>query len=64
MLCWNEEWFSDDFALNIGSKELIERTLGKWIIEASDLAGSAKRKSSIKSFDVGRRWSRANGLCT
>lgn len=42
-LCGNDEWFSDDLALNVRSKELIEHTLGKWIIEASDLSG--KRKS-------------------
>ncbi|MBS1819290.1 MAG: hypothetical protein JSU08_15250 [Acidobacteria bacterium] len=41
-----QEWFSDDLPLNVTSKELIERTLGKWIIEASDLAG--KRKTEIE----------------
>jgi hypothetical protein len=44
-LCPNVKWFSDDLRLNIHSKELIEATLGKWIIEASDLAG--KRKAEI-----------------
>jgi predicted P-loop ATPase len=28
--------------LNIDSKQMIERTLGKWIVEASDLAGKKK----------------------
>jgi len=42
-LCPDETWFSDDLPLNVDSKQIIERTLGKWIIEASDLAG--KRKS-------------------
>lgn len=42
-LCPDETWFSDDLPLNVDSKQVIERTLGKWIIEASDLAG--KRKS-------------------
>ncbi len=47
-LCPRDEWFSDDLPLNVGSKELIERTLGKWIIEASDLAG--KRKTEIEQL--------------
>jgi predicted P-loop ATPase len=38
-LCPNEEWFSDDLPLNVDAKQIIERTLGKWIIEASDLSG-------------------------
>ena len=38
-LCPDPEWFSDDLPLNVPSKEIIERTLGKWIIEASDLSG-------------------------
>lgn len=42
-LCADETWFSDDLPLNVDSKQIIERTLGKWIVEASDLAG--KRKS-------------------
>lgn len=42
-LCPDDSWFSDDLPLNVDSKQVIERTLGKWIIEASDLAG--KRKS-------------------
>lgn len=33
----NPDWFSDDLPLNIGAKETIERTSGKWIIEASEL---------------------------
>jgi len=44
-LCPREEWFSDDLPLNVDSKQVIERTLGKWIIEASDLAG--KRRAEV-----------------
>lgn len=47
-LCPKREWFSDDLPLSVDSKELIERTLGKWIIEASDLAG--KRKTEIEQL--------------
>jgi len=39
MLCPNEAWFSDDLPLNVDAKQIVERTLGKWIIEASDLSG-------------------------
>lgn len=41
-LCPNPLWFSDDLPLNIDSKQMIEKTLGKWIVEASDLAGKRK----------------------
>lgn len=47
-LCPNPDWFSDDLPLNIDAKQMIERTLGKWIIEASDLAG--KRKADIEQL--------------
>ena len=45
-LCPNPAWFSDDLPLNLKSQQLIEATLGKWIVEASDLAG--KRKTEIE----------------
>lgn len=38
-LCPNEEWFSDDLPLNVEAKQIVERTAGKWIVEASDLSG-------------------------
>lgn len=38
-LCPNEKWFSDDLPLNVDAKQIVERTSGKWIIEASDLSG-------------------------
>lgn len=47
-LCPKEEWFSDDLPLNIDAKQIIERTQGKWIIEASDLAG--KRKAELEQL--------------
>ncbi len=47
-LCPRAAWFSDDLPLNVSSKELIERTLGKWIIESSDLSG--KRKTETESL--------------
>jgi predicted P-loop ATPase len=47
-LCPNPSWFSDDLRLNLHAQQLIEATLGKWIIEASDLAG--KRKTEIEQL--------------
>lgn len=47
-LCPNPAWFSDDLPLNLKSQQLIEATLGKWIVEASDLAG--KRKTEIEQL--------------
>lgn len=41
-LCPKDEWFSDDLPLNVDAKQIVERTLGKWIIEASDLSGMHK----------------------
>jgi hypothetical protein len=41
-LCPQYDWFTDDLPLNVSSRQLMERTAGKWIIEASDLAGMKK----------------------
>lgn len=50
-LCPREEWFSDDLPLYADSKEIIERTAGKWIIEASELSGmSARNVDHLKSM--------------
>jgi len=50
-LCPQDEWFSDDLPLNCDAKEIIERTLGKWIIEASDLVGGRKAdRDHLKSM--------------
>lgn len=42
MLCPRDEWFSDDLPLNVDSKQIIERTAGKMIVEASDLSGMGR----------------------
>lgn len=50
-LCPDEAWFSDDLPLNVDAKQIIERTLGKWIIEASDLVGGRKAdRDHLKSM--------------
>lgn len=43
-LCPDDRWFSDDLPLNVDAKQIVERTLGKWIIEASDLSGMSSSK--------------------
>ena len=47
-LCPNPTWFTDDLRLNLHSQQLIETTLGKWIIEASELSG--KKKAEIEQL--------------
>lgn len=42
-LCPLPSWFSDDLPLNVDAKQIIERTSGKWIIEAAELNGFGKR---------------------
>jgi hypothetical protein len=49
-LCPDEEWFSDDLPLGADAKEIIERTAGKWVIEASELYGSARDVDRLKSM--------------
>ena len=50
-LCPNDDWFSDDLPLGVDSKQVIERTAGKWLIEASDLHGHRKGgPEQVKSF--------------
>lgn len=45
LLCPTPAWFSDDLPLNVESKQIVERTIGKWIIEASDLSGMSPTKA-------------------
>ncbi len=47
-LCPQPEWFADDFPLGVDSQKVIERTDGKWIIEAAELQGM--RQSQIEEI--------------
>lgn len=47
-LCPFDAWFSDDLPLNVDAKQIIERTSGKWVVEASDLSGM--RKSEVEQL--------------
>jgi len=50
-LCPDDQWFSDDLPLAADSKQVIERTAGKWIIEAAELHGNRRSEAEqLKSF--------------
>jgi predicted P-loop ATPase len=65
-LCPNPDWFSDDLALGLDSQEVIERTGGKWLIEAAELKGIRQSEAEkLKNFlsrcadgPVRRAWGR------
>lgn len=50
-LCPVDDWFSDDLPLGVDSKIVIERTAGRWIIEAAELHGNRGREAeALKAF--------------
>ena len=50
-LCPDDSWFSDDLPVNVDSKQIIERTAGKWLIEAAELSGMhASKVEHLKSM--------------
>lgn len=50
-LCPDEGWFSDDLPLGVDSKQVIERTAGRWIVEAAELHGNRGREAeALKAF--------------
>jgi predicted P-loop ATPase len=51
VLAVRDDWFSDDLPLGADPKKVIEQTVGKWIIEASELKGIRERTvEHLKSF--------------
>ena len=54
-LCPNPAWFSDEFDLSWSSQRLIESTLGKWLIEVSDLSGKRKADIDILKASMSRQ---------
>jgi predicted P-loop ATPase len=42
VLAIQDEWFSDDLPLNVDAQKTIERTEGRWIVEAAELGGMRK----------------------
>ena len=50
-LVGHDGWFSDDLPLNVDAKQVIERTSGKWVIEAQELSGMNKNSAEhLKSM--------------
>lgn len=44
-------WFTDDFTIGAGSKEVLEQTAGVWIVEVPELSGISKADiNSLKAF--------------
>lgn len=54
-LCPHADWFSDDLPLNVDAKQIIERTSGKWIIEASDLSGMPRTQTEMLKSMLSRQ---------
>jgi predicted P-loop ATPase len=48
-LCPNPKWFSDSLRLGVGGKEVLEQTLGKWIVEAGEMV-SRSSVEEVKGF--------------
>ncbi len=50
-LCPDDQWFTDDLPLGTESKQVIERTAGRWIIEAAEMHGNRGRETEqLKAF--------------
>lgn len=50
-ICPQEAFFTDDLPLGVDSKQVIERTTGRWIIEAAELHGNRGREvEQLKGF--------------
>lgn len=54
-LCPNDAWFSDDLPMTVDSKQIIERTTGKWIIEVAELSGMHKTQVEHIKAMTGRQ---------
>lgn len=51
VLAVQEDWFSDDLPLSAEAKLVIERTQGRWIIEAGELSGMGRKGvEHLKAF--------------
>lgn len=58
-LCPVQEWFSEDFTVSMNSKELLETTEGKWIVEAPELSNLQKGEVEHVKHLLSRRFDRA-----
>ena len=58
-LCPSSEWFCDDFNVSMDSKELLEATLGKWLVEAPELSKLSTSEVEHVKHLLSRRVDRA-----
>jgi predicted P-loop ATPase len=54
-LAVEEDWFADDLPLGARGKEMIEAISGRWIVEASELAGMSKAEVEHVKANASRR---------
>ncbi len=54
-MCDDPEWFSDDLPLGVESQQMIERTGGKWIIEAAECLNLGRRETDQLKASLSRR---------
>jgi hypothetical protein len=59
ILAVREEWFSDDLPLGADAKVVIERTQGRWIVEAAELDGMGKKDVESLKAMLSRRIDRS-----
>lgn len=59
VLALRPEWFSDNLALGAKSKEVIELTQGKWIIEIAELHGMRKAEIERVKAQLSRQFDEA-----
>lgn len=59
VLATKDEWFCDNFSLDQDSKTLIELTMGKWIIEISELKGLSRGASDHVKSLLSRQYDRS-----
>jgi predicted P-loop ATPase len=55
LLAVKEDWFADDMPLGARGKEMIEAIAGRWIVEASELAGMSKAEVEHVKANASRR---------
>jgi hypothetical protein len=59
LLAVKDDWFCDNFSLDQDSKTLIELTMGKWIVEISELKGLSRGASDHVKALLSRRFDRS-----
>lgn len=58
-LCPVREWFSEDFTVSMDSKQLLEATHGKWLVEAPELSKLNVSEVEHVKHLLSRQWDRA-----